>query len=128
MKTSSDQDFPLIFTFLKSSGFQVVFTLLTFFLIVFYNAAYYIFVPVTGVWLDFDDRTLNSAIVYKLNPGGGFAAIPVSIINQGSGLATSVVLTATIDSQQTYLDATPAPTSVIGKVITWNYADLGFLP
>lgn len=70
MKTTPDQSYPKIITFVKGTGFQVVFTLLTFCLIIFYNVAYYVYVPVTGVWLDYDDQTPNTAIIYSLNPGG----------------------------------------------------------
>ncbi|MCL4559874.1 MAG: ATP-binding protein [Chloroflexi bacterium] len=70
MKTTSDPRYPRIFTFVKSTGFQVGFTFLTLLLILFYNISYYVFVPVTGVWLDFDDQSLNTAVIAKLNPGG----------------------------------------------------------
>ncbi len=70
MNKIADQNFPKIITFVKSPSFQVVFTLLTFCLIVFYNVAYYVFVPVTGVWLDYDNQIPNTAIIYRLNPGG----------------------------------------------------------
>lgn len=70
MKITPDQSYPKIITFVRGTGFQVGFTLLTFFLIIFYNIAYYVYVPVTGVWLDYDDQALNTAIIYRLNPGG----------------------------------------------------------
>ena len=43
---------------------------MTFLLILFYNITYYVFVPVTGVWLDYDSQALNTAIIGRLNPGG----------------------------------------------------------
>jgi hypothetical protein len=70
MNKIADQSYPKIITFVKSTGFQVVFILLTFCLIVFYNVTYYIFVPVTGVWLDYDNQIPNTAIIHSLNPGG----------------------------------------------------------
>ena len=70
MKTAPDQSYPKIITFVKGTGFQIGFTLLTFLLILFYNISYYVFVPVTGVWLDYDPDALNTAIIYRLNPGG----------------------------------------------------------
>lgn len=70
MNKIADQSYPKIITFVKGTGFQVVFTLLTFCLIVFYNVAYYVFVPVTGVWLDYDEQIPNTAIIYTLNLGG----------------------------------------------------------
>ena len=70
MKIQPDPRYPKIITFVTGTGFQVVFALLALCLIIFYNAAYFIYVPVTGVWLDFDPQTPNSAIIYSLNPGG----------------------------------------------------------
>lgn len=70
MEITPDQSYPRIITFVKGTGFQVGFTLVTFSLILFYNIAYYVFVPVTGVWLDFNDRALNTAIIDRLNPNG----------------------------------------------------------
>jgi membrane-associated protease RseP (regulator of RpoE activity) len=70
MNTTSDQSYPKIIAFVKSTGFQVSFTLVTFILILFYNISYYVFVPVTGVWLEYDDQALNTAIIDRLNPGG----------------------------------------------------------
>ncbi|MDD5367588.1 MAG: ATP-binding protein [Anaerolineaceae bacterium] len=70
MNMTSKPSYPKILTFVKGTGFQAIFTLLTFSLIVFYNAAYYVYVPVTGVWLDYDDQALNTAIIRNLNPGG----------------------------------------------------------
>ena len=70
MKITPDQSYPKIISFVKSIGFQVVFTLLTFFLIVFYNVAYYVFVPITGFWLDYYDQAPNTAFIHSLNPGG----------------------------------------------------------
>ena len=70
MKITSDQSFPKIISFVKGTGFQVVFTSLTFFLIIFYNVAFYVYVPVTGVWLDYYDQAPNTAFIHFLNPGG----------------------------------------------------------
>ena len=70
MKIPPDPHYPKIITIVTGTGFQVVFALLAFCLILFYNAAYFIYVPVTGVWLVADDQTPNSAIIYSLNPGG----------------------------------------------------------
>ncbi len=70
MKIPPEQSYPKIITLVTGTGFQVGFTLLTFCLIIFYNLAYYIYVPVTGVWLDYDDQAPNTATVYSLNPGG----------------------------------------------------------
>lgn len=70
MNITTDQSFPKIITFVKGTGFQVGFTLVTLLLILFYNITYYVFVPVTGVWLDYDSQALNTAIIGRLNPGG----------------------------------------------------------
>jgi len=70
MNIAADQNYPKIITFVKGTGFQVGFTFVTFLLILFYNVSYYVFVPVTGVWLDYDGQALNTAIIGRLNPGG----------------------------------------------------------
>ncbi len=70
MNITTDQSYPKIINFVKGTGFQVGFTFVTFLLILFYNITYYVFVPVTGVWLDYDSQALNTAIIGRLNPGG----------------------------------------------------------
>ena len=70
MKMQPDPGYPKIITFVASTSFQVIFTLIALCLIIFYNAAYYFYVPVTGVWLDYNDQTPNSAIIFSLNSGG----------------------------------------------------------
>ena len=69
MKTLVDPRYPKILTFLTGVRFQVIFVLVTLCLVIFYNAAYYLYVPVTGVWLDYDDQAPNSAVIYQLDPG-----------------------------------------------------------
>jgi signal transduction histidine kinase len=70
MEIPAERGYPKIITFLTSTGFQIVFTLLALGLIIFYNAAYFIYVPVTGVWLNYADLHQNSAIISNLDPGG----------------------------------------------------------
>jgi signal transduction histidine kinase len=70
MEIQPDRSYPKITTFVTSIGFQVVFTLLTLCLTIYYNASYFLYVPVTGVWLDYADQNRNSAIIYNLNPDG----------------------------------------------------------
>ena len=48
MKIHPDQSYPKIITFVTGTGFQVVFTLLAFCLIIFYNIAYFFYVPLPG--------------------------------------------------------------------------------
>lgn len=69
METQSDPNYPNILTFVSSAVFQVVFTLLTFCLVIFYNAAYYWYVPVTGVWIDYADPQMSAVIITGLTPG-----------------------------------------------------------
>ena len=70
MNVTTDQSYPKIINFVKGTGFQVGFTFVTFLLILFYNITYYVFVPVTGVRLDYSNQALNTAIIGRLNPGG----------------------------------------------------------
>ena len=69
MKIMPDKNYPKILIFLTSTGFQVIFTLLTLGVIIYYNAAYYFLIPVTGVWLDYENQNRNSVIISSLNPG-----------------------------------------------------------
>ena len=70
MEIPPDWSYPKVITFLTSTSFLVVFTLLALGLIIFYNVAYFMFVPVTGVWLDYADQQQNSALISSLDPGG----------------------------------------------------------
>lgn len=60
-------------------------------------------------------------------PPGGIATILASVGNYGRGIATSVVCTATLDSNLTYVSANPTPISTTGGVIVWNLPNLKFL-
>jgi two-component system sensor histidine kinase ComP len=70
MKILPDRNYPKIIIFLTSAGFQVIFTLLTLCLIFYYNIAYFLYVPLTGVWLDYENQNRNSAIISSLNTDG----------------------------------------------------------
>ena len=70
MEIPPERGYPKIITLLTSTGFQIAFTLLALGVIIFYNAAYFLFIPVTGVWLDYADQQQNSAIISSLDPGG----------------------------------------------------------
>lgn len=60
-------------------------------------------------------------------PPGGTATIPASLGNHGAARATSVVLTATLDSRLGYTGVTPAPASVEGRTVVWTLLDLAYL-
>ena len=85
------------------------------------NTSYSLITPTTG---DVDTWVTSSLV--GAAPGGA-AAIPASVGNYGSSLATTVVLTGTLDSNLGYTGASPVPTSVSGDTIVWNLANLGFL-
>lgn len=70
MQTQPDRNYPKVITFVASTGFQVVFTLLTLCLVLYYNLSYFLYVPATGVWLDYADQNRNSAVIYDLTPDG----------------------------------------------------------
>jgi len=70
MDIMPDRNYPKIIRFITSTGFQVIFTLLTLCFTIYYNAAYFLYVPVTGVWLNYKDQNQTSAIITSLNPGG----------------------------------------------------------
>jgi hypothetical protein len=58
---------------------------------------------------------------------GGTAVAHASLGNYGLTTATSAVLTAVLDDDLTYVDASPPPSSVVGNTVTWNLPDLDFL-
>jgi signal transduction histidine kinase len=70
MEISLDRGYPKILTLLSGTGFQVLFTLLALGLTLFYNLAYFAYVPFTGVWLDYADQQRDSAVVFSLDRGG----------------------------------------------------------
>jgi len=57
---------------------------------------------------------------------GGLAAARALVSNHGTTTATSIVLTATLDSSLAYAGAWPAP-SVVTPTVVWTLADMGFL-
>ena len=69
MEIPPDRGVPKIITFFSSSGFQVIFTLLALGFVLYYNLSYYLYVPFTGVWLDYQDQRRNSALISSLDPG-----------------------------------------------------------
>jgi hypothetical protein len=61
-------------------------------------------------------------------PPGGSGGVGVRYANHGSAVATSVVLTATLDSNLVYAgDTSGLGHSVIGNDVVWSLPDLGFL-
>lgn len=50
-------------------GFQVGTILLTLFLVIYYNVAYYFYVPLTGVWLSYADDSFTTAQIERIDPG-----------------------------------------------------------
>lgn len=70
MNIQPDRNYPKVITFVTGTGIQLAFTLLTLCLTIFYNLAYFLYVPPTGVWLDYENQKRNSTIIYSLSPGG----------------------------------------------------------
>ncbi|UCE37407.1 MAG: DUF11 domain-containing protein [Thermoplasmata archaeon] len=66
------------------------------------------------------DMTISkTANVSEADPGD-YITYTIEYENTGSGDATDVVIVDTIDPDTTYVNATPAPSSIVGDVITWN--------
>jgi two-component system sensor histidine kinase ComP len=70
MESPTTHNYPKIISLFTSTGFLLVFTLITGSLIIFYNVAFYIYVPLTGVWLDYANPEHNSSVISSLDPGG----------------------------------------------------------
>jgi len=59
MKIQPSITYPQTLRNVTHIGFQVGMIVLTLFLILYYNFAYYLYVPLTGVWLDYVDLPRN---------------------------------------------------------------------
>jgi uncharacterized repeat protein (TIGR01451 family) len=72
------------------------------------------------------DLTLTALGPLFTTPGST-VRIPISYENNGAALATSVTLTATLDSGLVYLsDSFPVPPIVNGNSLTWNLGNLAY--
>ncbi len=69
------------------------------------------------------DVSIVSTSIVSPWPNGTFNIIG-TYHNQGTVIETGDVITFNIDTNLTYLSANPAPTSVSGNTLTWNYANL----
>jgi hypothetical protein len=88
-----------------------------------YGNTSYSWTPPSGV----DGVAAFSASLFG-GPPGGNAAVGVRYANRGATIATGVVLTATLDSNLTYVsDTSGVVPTVSGNKVVWNLPDLGFL-
>jgi hypothetical protein len=88
-----------------------------------YGNTSYSWTPPSGV----DGVAAFSASLFG-GPPGGNAAVGVRYANRGTTIATGVVLTATLDSNLTYVsDTSGVVPTVSGNKVVWNLPDLGFL-
>jgi hypothetical protein len=88
-----------------------------------YGNTSYSWTPPSGV----DGVAAFSASLFG-GPPGGNAAVGVRYANRGATIATGVVLTATLDSNLTYVsDTSGVVPTVSGNNVVWNLPDLGFL-
>lgn len=71
------------------------------------------------------DVTTVSSLVGAAS--GGVAIIPASIHNYGRTTATSLVVTATLDSALGYVNGWPTPTTATASTVAWPLDDLTFL-
>jgi len=77
--------------------------------------------------LDVDGVTAFGAPLFGKPPGGN-AAVSVRYANHGATTATGVVLTASLDSNLTYMgDTSGIVPTVSGNDVIWNLPDLSFL-
>lgn len=88
-----------------------------------YGNTSYSWTPPSGV----DGVAAFSASLFG-GPPGGNAAVGVRYANHGATIATGVVLTATLDSNLTYVgDTSGVIPTVGGNDVAWNLPDLGLL-
>jgi len=88
-----------------------------------YGNTSYSWTPPSGV----DGVVAFSASLFG-GPPAGNAGMGIHYTNHGATTATGVVLTATLDSNLTYVsDTSGVVPTVIGNDVTWNLPDMGFL-
>jgi hypothetical protein len=88
-----------------------------------YGNTSYSWTPPSGV----DGVAAFSASLFG-GPPGGNAAVGVRYANRGTTIATGVFLTATLDSNLTYVsDTSGVMPTMSGNNVVWNLPDLGFL-
>lgn len=85
------------------------------------NTSYSLITPTTN---NVDAKVTSSLVG---GAPGGTAGIPATVRNYGLTTATSVVLTATLDSNLGYVGALPAPASVETTTVVWVLDDLDYL-
>jgi two-component system sensor histidine kinase ComP len=69
MDSRSDRNYPKIITYVTSPGFQTIFVLLTLCLTIYYNIAFFLYVPATGVWVDYENTNRNSTVISEVVAG-----------------------------------------------------------
>ena len=88
-----------------------------------YGNTSYSWTPPTSV-----DGFIAFAASLSGGPPGGNAAVGLRYANRGTATATGVVLTATLDSNLTYVGDTSGSSPVVsGNDVTWTLPDLDFL-
>jgi hypothetical protein len=84
------------------------------------NTSYSLIKPKAGVDLTVAAPTLVGGA------GGGTALVSALVNNYGDTLATSIILTATLDSNLGYVGAFPTPSVVMAPKVIWTLNDMGF--
>lgn len=69
MKIQPSITYPQTLRNVTRTGFQVGMIVLTLFLILYYNFAYYLYVPLTGVWVDYVDESFTAVQIARLDSG-----------------------------------------------------------
>jgi len=69
MKVQPGINYPKTVSIVGDTGFQVGIILLTLFLVIFYNVAYYLYVPLTGVWISYANDSFTSTQITRIDSG-----------------------------------------------------------
>jgi hypothetical protein len=70
--------------------------------------------------------TLKSSLI--MGPPGGMATAPIAFGNHGNSLATSVMMTVTLDSALSYLgDTSGVSPTIVGDKLSWELSNLALL-
>lgn len=82
MKIQPSIIYPQTLRNVTRTGFQVGMIVLTLFLILYYNFAYYLYVPLTGVWLDYVDKSFTAIQIARLDSGSPGDVAGLNIVDK----------------------------------------------
>lgn len=68
MKVEPGTQYPKIVAIITHTAFQVGIILLTLFLVIYYNFTFYLYVPLTGIWISYVDDSFTETQITRIDP------------------------------------------------------------